>query len=197
MPLYNKYSIIRVIFYIFIVALLIFPFESAGINFPNLFINELIVVNVKYIIVALLFLIVVMINFFISLKLKKANQISFIAQKLDDTSDQLLINTILIILASQGFIHPIIPVIVIIIDNIINTLKTIAISKDKELHKNNIVKIKNVLLVSGIFLTLIYNLPFELLNLKVSDIIFVIATVLDTISCIQYYTENKKILMQK
>lgn len=197
MPLYNKYSIIRVIFYIFIVALLIFPFESAGINFPNLFINELIVVNVKYIIVALLFLFVVMINFFISLKLKKANQISFITQKLDDTSDQLLINTILIILASQGFIHPIIPVIVIIIDNIINTLKTIAISKDKELHKNNIVKIKNVLLVSGIFLTLIYNLPFELLNLKVSDIIFVIATVLDTISCIQYYTENKKILMQK
>ena len=38
----------------------------------------------------------------------------------------------------------------------------------------------------GIFLTLIYNLPFKLMNLKVSDIILVIATTLAAISCVQY-----------
>jgi phosphatidylglycerophosphate synthase len=43
----------------------------------------------------------------------------------------------------------------------------------------------------GIILTLFGNLPFELLNIQVSDIILIIATVLSVYSCIQYYQINK------
>ena len=46
----------------------------------------------------------------------------------------------------------------------------------------------------GIALTLFNNLPFELINIKVSDVLLIIATVLSVYSGIQYYQQNKKVL---
>ena len=47
----------------------------------------------------------------------------------------------------------------------------------------------------GIILTLFNNLPFELYNIKVSDALLIIATVLSVYSGIQYYQINKKIIL--
>ena len=55
-------------------------------------------------------------------------------------------------------------------------------------------KYKTACMMTGIALTLFYNLPFELLNLKVSDMLLVIAMVLSVISGIQYYASNKEII---
>jgi len=55
-------------------------------------------------------------------------------------------------------------------------------------------KYKTACMMTGIALTLFYNLPFELLNLRVSDMLLVIATVLSVISGIQYYMMNKELI---
>ena len=44
---------------------------------------------------------------------------------MDAIADKILVNSVLIILAAQGFIHPIIPVIVILRDSIVNSIKMI------------------------------------------------------------------------
>ena len=49
----------------------------------------------------------------------------------------------------------------------------------------------------GIVLTLFYNLPFELLNFKVSDVLLMIACVLSIISAYQYYGMAKPYLFPK
>ena len=55
-------------------------------------------------------------------------------------------------------------------------------------------KIKTICMMSGISLMLIYNLPFELINLKVADALIIAATFLSIISGIQYYRNNKDAL---
>ena len=40
MNLANKITISRIVLTIIMITFLVFPFESAGINFTNLFINE-------------------------------------------------------------------------------------------------------------------------------------------------------------
>ena len=49
----------------------------------------------------------------------------------------------------------------------------------------------------GIALTLFYNLPFELFNLNISDMLLIVGTVLAVISCIQYYNDNKRKIIVK
>ena len=193
----KRITVVRVIILFIIMALLIFPFESAGITFLNLFVNEKIVINIKYIIIAFFFALAIITNFIEGRLLKKIGENKENALIKDDLINRILVDTILIVLASQGFIHPIIPIVVIARDSIVSSIRMTILSKGKELKSSNTSKFKNILLMLGIFLTLIYNLPFELYNLKVSDIILVIATTLAAISCGEYYSENKKMVIQK
>ena len=57
-------------------------------------------------------------------------------------------------------------------------------------------KIKTACLMVGIVLTLFYNLPFELFNLKVSDFLLIIAAVMSIISGVQYYQMHKKYIFE-
>ena len=58
-------------------------------------------------------------------------------------------------------------------------------------------KLKTACLMIGLTLTLFYNLPFELLNLRVADAFLVVATILSVISAIQYYVMNKKYISMR
>jgi hypothetical protein len=49
----------------------------------------------------------------------------------------------------------------------------------------------------GVTLTLFYNLPFELFNLKVADFFLLVATILSLVSGVQYYFLNQNIIFDK
>ena len=70
----------------------------------------------------------------------------------------------------------------------------IAASKGKVVAAIKSGKLKTICLMVGISLTLFYNLPFELYNLRIADFLLFIATVLSIISGIQYYMQNKHLL---
>ena len=197
MNLANKITISRMIITIFIIGILVFPFESAGINFPNLFINESIVINIKYFIVGVLFIIALATDYLDGYVAKTKNMVTETGKTLDNIADKILIDSVLIVLASQGFLHPIIPVIVIARDYIVNAIRNAALRNGKTLKYVKTGKAKNLLLKIGLALTLFYNLPFELFNLNVSDILLIVGTVLAVISCIQYYNDNKRKIIAK
>lgn len=52
-------------------------------------------------------------------------------------------------------------------------------------------------MMTGVSLMLIYNLPFELINIKVADALIIIATILSVVSGVQYYYNNKKALFKE
>ncbi|MDD3392353.1 MAG: CDP-alcohol phosphatidyltransferase family protein, partial [Bacilli bacterium] len=126
MNLPNKITISRIIISFIIIIILIFPFDSAGIDFPKLFINETIVVNVKYLVAGVLFIIASLTDFADGYISRKYNLVTDLGKMLDSIADKILVNSVLIILSASGFIHPIIPVIIIVRDSIVNSIKMVA-----------------------------------------------------------------------
>ena len=53
-------------------------------------------------------------------------------------------------------------------------------------------KFQNLCFLLGIILTLFYNLPFELLNLKISEFLLIAGVILSIVSAFEYYYQIKK-----
>ncbi len=196
MNLPNKLTIARIIASILIILLLLFPFQMAGIEFPQLFINEKLVVDSKYLIAGILFVLASITDFLDGYIARKYNLVTDFGKLIDAIADKVLVNSVLIILASQGFIHPIIPVVIIVRDSIVNSIKMLAASKGKVVAAIKSGKIKTACLMIGISFTLFYNLPFELFNFRVADFLLFVAAVMSIISGIQYYILNKHLIFE-
>ena len=50
MNLPNRITLCRIFLSVVIIAILIFPFDASGITIPKLFVNESIVIDIKYLI---------------------------------------------------------------------------------------------------------------------------------------------------
>jgi len=196
MNLPNKLTMVRIFLSVIIIAILVIPFESIGISMYKFYVNESIVVDIKYIISGVLFIIASLTDFLDGYIARKYNLITDLGKMLDAIADKVLVNSVLIILSANGFIHPIIPVIIILRDTIVNSIKMVAGNKGKVVAAIKSGKIKTACLMVGIVLTLFYNLPFELWNLKVSDVLLIIAAVMSIISGVQYYQMNKKYIFE-
>jgi len=194
MNLPNKITLSRIILTIIILLLLVFPFEEAGLTMPQLFVSETIVVDIKYPIAGILFIIAALTDFVDGFLARKNNQVTDFGKMLDAIADKVLVNTVLVALAASGFIHPIIPVVIIFRDEVVNSIKMVAGNKGKVVAAIKTGKYKTACMMTGIALTLFYNLPFELWNLRVSDMLLVIATVLSVISGVQYYMMHKELI---
>ena len=192
MNLPNKITISRLVLSFILIVLLIFPFDTIGVTLPKLFINETLVVDIKYFIAGGLFIIASVSDFLDGYIARKYNMVTDLGKMLDAIADKILVNAVLILLATSGFIHPIIPVVIVSRDTIVDIIKMVAGSKGNVVGASVLGKIKTILMMCGITLTLFYNLPFELINIKVSNILLTLACIMSVISAVQYYNLNKK-----
>lgn len=197
MNLPNKLTMIRIYMTIFMIFILLFPFSSVGIDLPQLFINEGLVVDIKYFIAGGIFVIAALTDFLDGYIARKYNLITDFGKMADAIADKVLVNSALIILAAQGFIHPVIPVIIIFRDSVVNSIKMIAGNKGKVVAAIKSGKIKTACMMTGLTLAFFYNLPFVLWNLRVADLLLIIATILSIVSGIQYYQLNKHLIDTK
>ena len=195
MNLPNKLTMSRIVITILIIILLLLPFDAFGITFPQLFINELLKVDSKYLIAGVLFAIASLTDLFDGKIARKKNQVTDFGKMLDAIADKVLVNSVLIILASQGFISAVIPVVIIFRDIIVDSIKMMAGNKGKVVAASKLGKIKSACMMTGVALTLFNNLPFELWNLYISDLLLIVASVLSVISGVQYYHDNKEIIL--
>ena len=197
MNLPNKLTIGRIVMAILIIIILLggdYILELFGTSFPTLFINESLVVDSKYIVAGVLFILASLTDFLDGYIARKYNLITDFGKLMDAIADKILVNSVLIILAAQGEIHPIIPVVVIIRDSVVNSIKMLAASNGKVVAAIKSGKLKTACLMVGIVLTLFNNLPFELWGISVGKVLLLIAAVLSIISGVQYYTLNKHLI---
>ena len=158
MNLPNKITLARIIMTLFIIIILLFPFDAVGINSTKLFISEAIVVDIKYLIAGALFIIASATDFIDGNIARKYNLVTDLGKMLDAIADKLLVNSVLIILACQGLIHPIIPVIIVGRDTIVDIIKMIVGSKKAVVAAIKSGKFKTIFMMIGISLTLFNNL---------------------------------------
>lgn len=194
MNLPNKITISRIVLSILILIILIIPWYQVGIEFPKYVIQGKVIIDLKYIIVGVLFLIAALSDFVDGYLARKNNQVTDFGKTFDAIADKILVNGVLIVIAYNGFISIAIPVIIITRDIIVDALKMMAENKGITVAASNLGKIKTIFMLSGVTLMLFYNLPFELWNIYVADILIIVATVLSVVSAVNYYFDiNNKI----
>lgn len=197
MNLPNKITMARIVLSIMLLILLIFPFNLCGIEFPTYELFGTINVNLLYIIGGVIFLIASLTDFIDGNIARKRNLVTDFGKVMDAIADKVLVNGVLVVLACNGLISKVIPVIIITRDIFVDSIKMVAGSKGKAVGASVLGKLKTICMMSGLTLTFFYNIPFELIGLDVANGLLYIACVLSIISGVQYYLVNKEAFKEK
>jgi len=177
----NKITICRILLAMLLLALMVFPIERIGVNFPQFEIvatKGTIILDSKFIICGIIFLVAALTDFLDGYLARKYNLVTDFGKVADAIADKILVNGVLILLATNGFISSIIPVVIISRDIIVDSIKMIAGQKAAAVGASKTGKIKTVFMLVGITLIFFYNLPFELWNIDIATICILIVTVL-------------------
>ena len=151
----------------------------------------------EYMVAGVIFIVASITDFIDGYLARKNNQVTDTGKMLDAIADKILVDSVLIIFAAHGFISVIIPIIIVVRDIIVDAIKMEAASKGKVVAAIKSGKIKTASLMIGTVLTFFYNLPFEAMNIRVSDFFLFFATIMSIVSLIEYYKLNKNIIFSK
>ncbi|MBR4830892.1 MAG: CDP-diacylglycerol--glycerol-3-phosphate 3-phosphatidyltransferase [Bacilli bacterium] len=190
----NTLTVIRLILAVIVIIIFLFPYDMIGYNFPKYLINGIAILDVKLAICAVLFIVASITDFFDGKIARKYNYVSNFGKLMDPIADKMLTNSLLIILAGEGFIPTIIPVIIISRDIIVDGVRMLLTEQGEVLPAGKLGKFKTAFLMIGITLKLVGGLPFSLWNLPIADFLIIAATLLSVISGIQYFNGAKKFI---
>ena len=191
----TKLTVSRIVMAIVLMIIMIFPFSSIGIDVPVLRFG--IDLSLKYVICALLFIVASITDFFDGYLARKNKEVTDLGKMLDAIADKVLVNPILIIFASEGIISPIIPVIIVTRDIVVNAIKMEAARSGKAVAAISSGKIKTASLMVGIVLLFLGNVPFVFINIRVDLLLIYFATIMSLASMIEYYKLNKNIFKKE
>lgn len=190
----TKLTVTRIIMTFFMIFMLLFPFYDIGVKLPSFLIGG-VYVKIEYLIAGAIFIIASLTDFLDGYLARKNNEVTDLGKMLDAIADKVLVNSALIILASKGFVLTIIPVIIIFRDTVVDAIKMEAARKGKVVAAISSGKIKTASMMVGVTLTFFYNLPFEMINIRVSDFFLYFATVMSIISMCEYFKLNKNLIL--
>lgn len=195
MNLPNKITISRIFLAILVMILLIFPFEAVGISFPV--IRNGIDIDLRYIIADIIFVIASVTDSLDGYLARKNNLVTNTGKMLDAIADKILVDPILIIFAAEGLISPIVPVIVVTRDIVVNAIKMQAASSGKVVAAIKSGKIKTLALMVGMVLLFVNDFPFIYINIRIDLLFIYFATIMSLVSMVQYFILNKKIIFSE
>ena len=188
----NYITISRIVISFIVIIFLLFPFNMMNISFPKYLIDGSVIIDVKLVIAAVLFFIASISDFLDGYLARKYDAVTDFGKLMDAIADKFLVDGILIILCGQGYISPIIPVIIVLRDLVVNTIKMVAGNKGEVVGAIKTGKFKTFFLMIGVTLKLLDNFPFGIINVQVDDFFLVTATVLSLVSAIEYIFIYKK-----
>lgn len=193
----NKITMSRIFLSIIILILLLFPWHQAGVEWPVYVVNGNMTVELKYIVAGVLFIIASLTDFIDGHIARKYNMVTDFGKMIDAISDKILTNTLIVVLACENMVHPVIAVIIIGRDIIVDSIKMLVGNKGKAVAAIGVAKYKTASLMVGLTLKLFYDLPLSLIVNGVSDVLLIIASVLSIVSAAKYYMMAREYITEK
>ena len=154
-------------------------------------------INNFFLIACIVFMVASITDFLDGHLARKYNNVSDYGKLMDPIADKLSVNSLLIILSAYGYIHPVIPVIVVMRDMIVNTIRLFANTNGEVVPAGYTGKFKTAFLMIGLMLKLFSNFPFAFINVAVDDFFLIAGTILSLISGFEYYEAYKKYLFKR
>lgn len=196
MNLPNKITMCRIVLAVMVLILLMFPYGAVGIDMPIYKVGANVTISLNYIIAGVLFVIASFTDFLDGSIARKHNIVTDFGKVMDAIADKVLVNGVLMILAYNGNIPLVIPVVIITRDTVVDSIKMVAGSKGNVVAASIWGKIKTICMMVGLSLTFFSNLPFELIGIRLDYILLMIATILSIYSGIQYFIVNRKFFLE-
>ena len=195
MNLPNKITVARIFISVAVLVMLLFPWSQVGVEFPVYTIDGNIIVDLKIVIAGVLFVLGSFSDFLDGHIARSRNIVTDFGKVMDSIADKILVNGVLIILANEGMISIIVPVVIITRDIVVDSCKMISGNKGKVVAASIMGKLKTICMMVGLSLVMFYNLPFEMIGIPVANVLVIIATILSVISGIQYFNSSKELFM--
>lgn len=195
MNLPNKLTITRVLLVPLLILIYMFPYDMAGINIS---VYHILDTNVSLIniVILVIFIIASITDYFDGRIARKKKLITTFGKFADPIADKLLINTIFLLLAGDGTINIIIPIIMISRDTIVDAIKMSAASKQVVVAASKLGKLKTVSQMMALAFLLVNNFPFSSLGVDIATILAWIATIISVVSGIDYFIKNREMLTE-
>ena len=151
MNLPNKLTITRIILVPILILIYMFPYATFGINVPMYHIlnADISLVNI---VIFIIFAVASLTDYFDGQIARKSKLITTFGKFADPIADKLLINTIFLLLASDGTISIIIPIIMISRDTIVDAIRLVAANKQVVIAAKYLGKLKTVTQMIAIIL---------------------------------------------
>ena len=196
MNLPNKITMCRIVLAVMVLILLMFPYGAVGFDMPIYKVGANVTISLNYIIAGVLFVIASFTDFLDGNIARKNNIVTDFGKVMDAIADKVLVNGVLMILAYNGNIPLVIPVVIITRDTVVDSIKMVAGSKGNVVAASIWGKIKTICMMVGLSLTFFSNIPFELIGFRLDYILLIIATILSIYSGIQYFIVNKQFFLE-
>lgn len=192
----TKLTFFRLILSVVIILLMLFPFYRLGFQFKT-FLFHSVLIDVKYILCGVIFILASFTDYLDGYLARKNKEVTDFGKFSDAIADKVLVNSVLIVFAAQGFIPAVVPVVIICRDIIVDAIRMNVASKGVVQAAKMSGKIKTACLMIGIVLTFFYNLPFELFGLQIAKFFIYFGTLMSLVSLIEYFNLNKKKLFSE
>ena len=195
MNLANKITISRVVLSIVIMFILLFPFEGLGIDVPPVYlVHGTIVMEIKYIVSGVLFIIASLTDYFDGKIARSQNLVTNFGKIMDPLADKILVYSALCLFIETDTIAAWMLIIILAREFAVAGMRTVAASEGRVLAAGMSGKIKTVLQMVAVILML--------LGLWLSDIpavmltgywIFIASLVMTIYSGAEYIIKNKDV----
>ena len=195
MNLPNKLTIFRIVLVPLLCLVWLFPYEQAGINIGYLMIGN-ITVSYLNLIVILIFATASITDFLDGRIARKNNLVTTFGKFADPIADKLLVNTMLIVLTYKHMIPVVCCVLMILRDIIVDGCRMIAAQRGVVISAGILGKLKTALQMFTIIIILLNNLPFELINIPVDEIMIWFTSFISVAGGYSYLMQVKEYIFE-
>ncbi|MEG0276029.1 MAG: CDP-diacylglycerol--glycerol-3-phosphate 3-phosphatidyltransferase [Coprobacillus sp.] len=189
MNLPNKLTTIRLISVPLFVIVYLIPYQSLGIYMPTF---DVLSTNVSLlnIILFVIFFFAAITDYLDGYLARKRNLVTTFGKFVDPIADKLIVNTVLLLLASSHYITILIPIIMIARDTIVDAIRLVASQRNVVLSASFLGKAKTMTQMIAIGILLLNNIIFGYFGIPMDQIMIWAATIISVISGIEYLYKN-------
>lgn len=197
MNLPNKLTFLRIILTFVILILIGVNWSQFNISWPVYIIGGKVVLRLNYLISAGIFIVASLTDMLDGKLARKRGEVTDFGKVMDAIADKILVNGILIILAYNHDIALIVPIVIVLRDIVVDSIKMMSGSKGKVIAASIAGKIKTAVMMVGITLVLLENLPMEFFGIALDQLLVLVACILSIYSGIEYFLVNKDFIFNE
>ena len=195
MNLPNKLTLFRIVLVPVLCLVWLFPYDQFGVSFDSLTVGGISVSYLNLIVLAI-FGIASFTDFLDGQIARKKNIVTTFGKFADPIADKLLVNTMLIIMAYKRMIPLVCCIIMILRDIIVDGCRMIAAQKGVVVSAGLLGKLKTALQMITIVLILFNNIPFEIWNIPLDEILIWFTTFISMAGGYSYFMQVREYIFE-